>query len=82
MTDSGAYSDACTAYTTVVEMLPADTVAQISDMISRSWIWEPPKPSPEIHEPPSMPMVIAPHIQTRRCKPFSGHNFRLGGNKE
>lgn len=73
-----------TAYTDLTDVVMSDgTVAQISDMISRSWTWQPPKPLLTIHEQISMPMVTTPYIPMRWHKPFMGHKFGIGrGSKK
>ena len=79
MTYSEVYSDYTSAY------YPVDSSAtslSIDDMTSRAWTWQPPNPLPVIHEPPSMRVITAPHISMRLHKPFLGHKFRIGGNKE
>ena len=57
------------------------TVASISDLLSQSWLWEPPSPLPEIRDPLPRRIPVAPHIRRRYFKTFTGHKFRIGGNK-
>lgn len=71
------------AYTAHINVLMSDgTVAQVSDTLSRrGWWWEPPRSPKVVHDPPSPPTVVAPHILMRRCKPFTGHRFGLGKSR-
>jgi hypothetical protein len=63
----------------LLNSLPAATVAQMGDMMSRRLrLLDSPSPQPTTHECPSPPAVIAPHIPIRRYKQFTGHRFGLG----
>ena len=37
-------------------------------------------PIPPIYEPRMQSKIVEPFISMRRCKPFLGHKFRIGGN--
>ncbi len=74
MTYSVAYNDYMTAY--------GGTVARIEDMISSVFLWDPPTALPTMYVQNQIPQVIEPHVNTRSCKQFLGHKFRLGGSKK
>lgn len=52
-----------------------------NEVITNVWSWDPPSQDPTHVRIPTRP-VIPPHINTRTCKPFTGHRFRLGGSKK
>ena len=59
------------------------TVASlVEDMLSSVFRWDPPTALPTMYVQKPMSPVIEPHIETRSCKRFLGHKFRLGGSKK
>ncbi len=72
-TDASSMYDLCwSAY--------GGTTSTTDDLLS-TWLWDSPT-MPRIHVQKQMSPVIEPHIETRSCKRFLGHKFRLGGSKK
>lgn len=61
--------------------IPGGTVASAMDLLSNAWLWEQPSSLPEMWIPLPRRIIVAPHIPMRYFKTFTGHKFRLGGNK-
>jgi len=59
----------------------AGVAYRFEELITNEWLWDPPSQYPIYERVPERP-VIPPHINTRTCKPFTGHKFRLGGSKK
>jgi len=58
------------------------TSLSTDDMISSIFRWDPPTALPTTYVQKPVSRVIEPHIDTRSCKHFRGHKFRLGGSKK